>query len=98
MTSRTNSARRITVETLILFAVLSVIIAHTAYWHASGRLADLFEEKDVLAVLYNLGLVLLTGGLLALLMARVTKLLGYEVTQIEHFDDADKAKEKAMET
>jgi hypothetical protein len=97
MTPKTDSARRTAIEALLLFAALSLVVAHTAYWHASGRLADLFEQKDFFAVLYNLGLVLVSGGLLALLMARLTKLFGYEVTQIEHFDGADTPAKEAIE-
>jgi ABC-type cobalt transport system substrate-binding protein len=93
MTQAPNSKRRAAIEAVLLFAVLALLIVHTAYWRASGRQADLFEQKDAFAVLYNLGLVLVTGTLVALLMTRVTRLLGYEVTEIEHFAGADESAE-----
>ncbi len=98
MTSKTSSKRKAAIEALILLAALSLVIAHTAYWKANGRLAALFGQRDVWTVVYNLGLVLITGALLALLMTRATRLMGYEVTAIEHFDDAEEAAENGVES
>jgi len=80
MTETPRSRRRAAIEALLLAVALAMLIAHTAYWRASGQQAHLFERRDALAVLYNLGLVLVTGTMIALLMMRVTKALGYQVT------------------
>jgi len=47
--------------------------------------------KGYITVLYNLGLMLVLGGTLGFLMEKITDLLGYEVHEIEHFDDRGKA-------
>jgi len=97
MTETLRSRRRAAIEAVVLAVALALLIAHTAYWRASGRQADLFEQRDVFAALYNIGLVLATGTLIALLMIRVTNALGYEVTEIEHFSDADDPAKKPAE-
>ena len=78
----------------IWVAALSIIggliVWHVIQWHSMGMYLEMFSwtgtEKAYLAVLYNLGLMLLLGTVLGLLMQRITDLLGYEVGKIKHFD------------
>jgi len=90
-----KSRRRAAIEAIVLAIAVALVIAHTVYWRANGEQTRLYEERDALAVLYNLGLILGTGALVGLLLMRVTEALGYEVTEIEHFSDEDEAPEEA---
>ena len=82
-----KSRRRAAAEAAVLAVAVALVIAHTVYWRANGQQAHLYEERDVLSILYNLGLVLVTGALVGMLLMRVTEALGYHVTEIEHFAD-----------
>ena len=71
----------------MLAVAVALVIAHTVYWRANGQQTRLYEERDAFSVLYNVGLVLITGALVGMLLMRVTEALGYHVTEIEHFAD-----------
>jgi len=88
-----RSRRKAALRALMLTLALVGVIAHTAYWHASGEHADLFQSRDARTVLYNLGLILATGFLLGTLMMRLTEALGYNVSEIKHFSDEEADKE-----
>ena len=94
--------RRAAIEALILAVVAGLIIALAVYMHAGGEDARLFEHKEegeqVLAVLYNLGLMLATGTVIGLLMLRLTEAMGYRVDKIDHFGDGERPLEGVDET
>lgn len=85
-----RSRRKALIQALLLAIALAVVIGHTVYCHVEGEHAALFEDvregEDLLPVLYNLGLMLVTGTLLGLLLIRVTEALGYRAREIRHFD------------
>jgi len=74
-----------------LSIICGLIIWHAFHWHVTGMYLEMFTwlktGKGYVTVLYNLGLMLVLGGTLGFLMEKITDLLGYEVHEIEHFDD-----------
>ena len=56
------------------------------HWSQTGR--------AYITVLYNLGLMLVSGATLGLLMEKITDVFGYEVREIKHFDDDAERGEK----
>ena len=94
--------RKAAIEALILAVVAGLIIGLAIYMHAGGQDARLFEHKEegerVLAVLYNLGLMLATGTIIGLLMLRLTEAMGYHVGEIDHFGDGERPLEGVDET
>lgn len=78
-----------------LSIICGLIIWHAVHWHSTGMYMKMFRwlgtGKGYITVLYNLGLMLVLGGTLGFLMEKITDLLGYEVHEIEHFDDRGKA-------
>ena len=57
------------------------------YRYVPGNVSLAGTGKGYITVLYNLGLMLVLGGSLGFLMEKITDLLGYEIGEIEHFDD-----------
>ncbi|MDI6857560.1 MAG: hypothetical protein QME71_04500 [Dehalococcoidia bacterium] len=86
-----RSRRRAFIQAFFLALALAAIIGHAVYWHIEGELAELFrdaqEGRDLFPVLYNVGLMLVTGSLLGLLLIRLTEALGYRVREIRHFEE-----------
>ena len=78
----------------IWVAALSIIggliVWHVIQWHSMGMYLEMFSwtgtEKAYLAVLYNLGLMLLLGAILGLLLEKIIDLLGYEVREMKNFE------------
>lgn len=91
MGSGLRSRRKALIQALVLALVLAAVIGHTVYWHVEGEHAALFEDAqegaDLLPVLYNLGLMLVTGTLLGLLLMRLSEALGYRAREIQHFEE-----------
>jgi high-affinity Fe2+/Pb2+ permease len=91
MESGVRSRRKAVIQALALALVLAVIIGHTVYWHIEGEHAALFKDaqegEDLLPVIYNLGLMLVTGTLLGLLLMRLSEALGYQAREISHFEE-----------
>jgi hypothetical protein len=91
MESGVRSRRKALIQALVLSLILAVVIGHTIYWQIEDEHAALFEDvqegKDLLPVLYNLGLMLVTGTLLGLLLIRLSEALGYEAREISHFEE-----------
>ena len=91
-----RTRRRAAIEAVVMALVLAAVVAHTAYWRATGEHSRLFDNRDWTAALYNLALMLTTGTLVALLLIRVTEAFGYEVKRIHHFDEGEKEQEEAQ--
>jgi len=71
----------------ILSTACGLVIWHVVCWHSQGMYLEMFqwlrEGRGYLTVLYNLALISAMGLLVGLLMARVTRLLGYSPSQTE---------------
>jgi len=75
--------------------ICGLIIWHVVHWHSTGMYLEMFKwigtGKGYITVLYNVGLMLVLGGALGSLMEKITDLFGYEVQEIKHFEDRNKA-------
>ena len=60
-------------------AATLAIIVHVIVWHANGTYTRMYEMaaegKAYLSILYNLGLVLITAGILAFLIETIMSLV-----------------------
>ncbi|KPJ60381.1 MAG: hypothetical protein AMS15_06430 [Planctomycetes bacterium DG_23] len=78
---------------IILGICLAFVIWHTVRWHKTGVHARISQDvkagKIHLAIIYNLGLMATLGILIGFLMEKLTDLIGYEVTEMNHFEDED---------
>jgi len=76
-----------------LSIICGLIIWHVVRWHSTGMYLELFNlietGRGYITVLYNLGLMLALGAVLGRLMENITELLGYEVDEVKHRDEAD---------
>ena len=90
-----SKGRKAVIWVMALSILCGLIIWHVIYWHATGMYLEMFTwtgtQRVYLTVLYNLGLMLLMGAILGFLMEKITDLLGYEVREIKHSDDEEKA-------
>ncbi len=74
--------------------VLSGLLAwHAATWHTNGVHASMHDDivtgGALLPVFYNLGLIVALALALGLAMQGLTNVMGYRVTKIHHFEEAD---------
>ena len=64
----------------VLSIPLVLIIWHVVCWHSTGMYLEMFNwlqtGRGYLTVLYNLGLMLVMGALLAYLMEKIADLIG----------------------
>jgi len=64
----------------VLSIPLGLIIWHVVCWHSTGMYLEMFNwlqtGRGYLTVLYNLGLMLVMGALLAFLMEKIADLIG----------------------
>jgi hypothetical protein len=92
------------IRTVLWVAALSLIcgliVWHVVRWHMAGLYREMFRwvgtSKGCLTALYNVLLMLALGGVLGLLMVKITDLLGYEVQEIKHFDDDNEARNASL--
>jgi hypothetical protein len=88
---KVGKKRTAAISVAALSVVCGLIIWHAVHWHLSGMYLEMFNwlgtGRDVITVLYNLGLMLALGVNLGFLMDRVTELIGYEARQTEDADD-----------
>jgi len=86
-----SKRKKAAIWVVVLTIISGLIIWHVANWYSSGMYLEMFQwlktDKACLTVLYNLGLMLVTGALLGFLMEKLTDLIGYRVGEIEHFED-----------
>lgn len=86
------SARK---KTAVWVTALSVaagaVIWHMIAWYNNGMHLEMFQwtetGKGYLAALYNLVVMLAMGGLLGVLMVKVTDLIGRKVDKISDLDE-----------
>jgi len=78
------------IQVATLSIISGLIIWHAVHWHSTGMYLEMFNWLQIgrgyITVLYNLGLMLVLGAVLAFLMDRITDLIGYKVGKIKHFD------------
>ncbi len=76
----------------VLAVICGLIIWHVVRWHSTGMYLEMFRWLEIgrgyITVLYNVGIMLTLGTVLGFLMEKITDLLGYEVHEIKHFDEA----------
>ena len=62
-----------------LSVILGLIIYHAVSWHLNGLYTEMFSwvegNKGYLTILYNLGLMVVSGAVIALLVDKVTVLI-----------------------
>ena len=73
------SARtKIVVQVIALSVAIGLIIWHTVSWHISGMNSMIYgylkEGKGYITVLYNMGLLVVTGSLIGLLMRKISEI------------------------
>ena len=84
-------------QTAIWVVVLSIIfgltIWHTVYWYSTGMYLQMFNwlqtGRGYLSVLYNLGLMLVSGVLLSFLIGKIADLIGYGVGETKQTDEGE---------
>lgn len=85
---------RAAIQVAALSIICGLIIWHVVQWHYAGMYLHMFNwigtNKAYITVIYNLGLMVLLGVVLGLLLEKITYLLGYEVTEVKHFDGETK--------
>ena len=78
------------IQVATLSIISGLIIWHAVHWHSTGMYLEMFKWLQIgrgyITVLYNLGLMLVLGAVLAFLMERITDLIGYKFGKIKHFD------------
>lgn len=89
-----SKRKRAAIWVVALSIICGLIIWHVVQWHSTGMYLNMFNwigtNKAYITVIYNLGLMVLLGVVLGLLLEKITDILGYEVTEIKHFDGETK--------
>ena len=89
-----DTKKKPAIQVAALSIICGLVIWHVVHSHSTGLYLEMFRwletGKSHLTVLYNLGLMLTLGAVLGSLMAKITELLGYKVSQIKHFDEDKK--------
>lgn len=74
-----SEVKKATVYVAVLTVVAGLLIWHVIHWHSTGMYLEMYEwlqaGRGYITVLYNLGLLLVTGSLLGLLMKKIAELL-----------------------
>jgi len=74
--------KKAAIQAAILLSICGLIIWHVIHWHSTGMYSEMFNwlktGRAFITVLYNLGLMLVLGVLLAFLMEKIANLIGYE--------------------
>ncbi len=90
--------KKASIQLIVLVFISVLIVWHAISWHSTGMYLEMFHWSQTgrayITVLYNLGLMLVSGATLGLLMEKITDVFGYEVREIKHFDDDAKRGEK----
>lgn len=86
-----SKIKRVAIQVAALSIISGLIIWHVVYWQSTGMYLEMFKwlqtGRGYITVLYNLALMLVLGAVLGFLMERITDLIGYEVSEIKHFDE-----------
>ncbi len=81
----------------ILSIIVALIIWHVIDWHSRGMYLEMFKwlltGEGYIAVVYNLGLMLVLGAALGLLTEKIADLAGYKAGDTGRLDDGDGAGE-----
>lgn len=85
-----SERKRIAIQIVALLTTCVFIIWSVVYFHSNGIHSQMRQwlemDKGYITVIYNLALMVVTGTVLGILMERITRLLGWNVHKIEHFD------------
>ena len=77
-----NKKKKATIQLVVLLLICGLIIWHAVYWRSTGMYVEMFQwlttGKAYLAILYNLGVMLLLGTTLGFLMERIFDLISYK--------------------
>ena len=83
--------KKASIQLIVLVFISVLIVWHAISWHSTGMYLEMFHwsqtGRTYITVLYNLGLMLVSGATLGLLMEKITDIFGYEVREIKHFAD-----------
>ncbi len=86
-----DERKKTAIWVLILSTILVLIVWHVIDWHSRGTYLEMFKwsqaGRGYLVALYNLGLMLILGGLLGFLMSKITDLVGYKVREMKPSED-----------
>ena len=86
-----NKRKKAAIWVAALSIACGLIIWHAIYWHYTGVYLVMFERlqtgRSYITVLYNLGLMLVFGGLLGFLMEKITELVGYEIRETKNSNE-----------
>ncbi len=81
-----SQRKKVWPQLIVLLISVGLIIWHTTYWHLSGVHTTLYnyikEGRGYLAVLYNMGLITVSGLLLGLLMNKIFKLANSKKSEV----------------
>ena len=71
--------KRVAIWVVALSTICGLIIWHAVYWHSTGMYLEMFYwmegGRGYITVLYNLGLMLVTGAVIAILVEKITELV-----------------------
>ena len=74
-----SEVKKATIYVAVLTVVTGLLIWHVIHWHSTGMYLKMYEwlqaGRGYITVLYNLGLLLITGSLFGLLMKKIADLL-----------------------
>ena len=74
-----SKKKRAAIWVVALSIICGLIIWHAVYWHSTDLYLEMFRwvegGRGYITVLYNLGLMLVTGALIAILVEKITELV-----------------------
>ncbi len=78
---------------VVLSIISGLIVWNAVHWHSSGMYLQMFNwlqtGRGYISVLYNLGLMLVSGILLGFLIGKITDLIGYGVSGTKQTDEEE---------
>ncbi len=86
-----SSRKKAVVWVVALTVATGAVIVHMFSWYSNGMHLEMFQwpgtGKGYLTALYNLVVMLVLGGLLGLVMMKVTDLISAEDNKIDDLDE-----------
>ena len=86
-----SSRKKATIWIVVLILAVGVVIWHMITWHNNGRYLEMLQwieaGKGYLTAFYNLVMMLVLGGLLGLVMVKITDLVVHEGDKIDDLDE-----------
>ncbi len=92
-----SSRKKAFVWVIALSVAAGAVIVHMIAWHNNGMHLEMFQwpetGKGYLTALYNLVVMLVLGGLLGLVMVKVTDLISGKGDKIDNLDEENNRKQ-----